>query len=82
MALSPIFYPIDKVNIKADCLEKQFRAYDLRDCDHGKHVDTKIEALLVTVSEDTPVNLRLCDVSKEIQSLKLGKACGFDCIPN
>jgi hypothetical protein len=82
MALSPIFYRIDKVNIQADCLGKQFRAHDLRDCDHGQHVEAKIEALLATVNEDTPVNFRLCDVSKEIQPLKLGKVYGFDGIPN
>jgi hypothetical protein len=29
--LGPIFYPIDKANIIADCLEKQFRAHDLCD---------------------------------------------------
>jgi hypothetical protein len=29
----------------------------------------------------TPVNFRPCDFSKERQSLKLGKVCGFDGIP-
>jgi hypothetical protein len=29
-----------------------------------------------------PVDFRLCDFLKEIQSLKLGKAYGFDIIPN
>jgi hypothetical protein len=29
-----------------------------------------------------PVKLRPCDVSKEIRSFKLGKACGIDGIPN
>jgi hypothetical protein len=42
----------------------------------------QVEALLATVDEETPVNFRLCDVSKEIQSLKLEKACSYDGIPN
>jgi hypothetical protein len=42
----------------------------------------KVEALLATVDENTPVSFQPCDVSKEIKSLKLGKACGFDVIPN
>jgi hypothetical protein len=32
--LGPIFYPIDRANIIADCLENQFRVHDLCDCDH------------------------------------------------
>jgi hypothetical protein len=46
-------------------------------------VEAEVEALLATVDdEDIPVNFRPCDVSKEVESLKLGKACGFDSIPN
>jgi hypothetical protein len=45
-------------------------------------VEAQIETLLATVEEDIPVSFRLCDVSKEMQPLKLGKACGFDGIPN
>jgi hypothetical protein len=45
-------------------------------------VEAQVEALQATVDEDTPVNIRHCDVSKEIQSFKLGKACGFYGIPN
>jgi hypothetical protein len=41
-----------------------------------------VEVLLATVDEDMPVNFRPSDVSKEIQTLKLGKACGFDGIPH
>jgi hypothetical protein len=29
----PVFYPIDKANIIADCLENRFRVQDLCDCD-------------------------------------------------
>jgi hypothetical protein len=46
-------------------------------------VEAKAEALLATVDENTLVKFRPCDVSKEIiHYLKLGKACGFDNIPN
>jgi hypothetical protein len=45
-------------------------------------VEAQVEVVLAAVSEDTPINFRPCDVSKEIQSLKLGMACGFDGIPN
>jgi hypothetical protein len=31
----------------------------------------------MTVDEDTPVKFPPCDVSEELQSLKLGKACSF-----
>jgi hypothetical protein len=55
-SLRPIFYPIDKANIIADCLDDQFRAHDLHDCDNRRHVEADVEALLATVDEDTPVN--------------------------
>jgi hypothetical protein len=40
-------------------------------------VEAQVEALLATIDADFPVNFQPCDVSKEIQSLKLEKACGF-----
>jgi hypothetical protein len=80
--LGPIFYPIDKANIIADCFKKQFRAHDMCDCDHKRNVEAQVEARLATVDEDSPLNFRPCAVSKEIQSSKLGKACGFDGILN
>jgi hypothetical protein len=80
--LGPISYPIDKANVIADCLENQFKAHDFCDGDNRRHLEAQAEALLATFDEDDPVNFRPCDVSKEIQSLKLGKACGFDGIPN
>jgi hypothetical protein len=45
-------------------------------------VEAEVEALLAPVEEDTLVSFRSCDVSKEIQSFKLGKACSFYGIPN
>jgi hypothetical protein len=79
--LVPMFYPIDKVNIIAACLENQFRAHDLCNCDHRRHVEAKGEAVLATVDEDIPVNFRPCDVSKETQSLNLEEARDFYGIP-
>jgi hypothetical protein len=46
--LDPIFYPIDKGKIIADCLENQFTAHDLCDCYHRRHVEAQVEALLAT----------------------------------
>jgi hypothetical protein len=40
-------------------------------------VEAKVEVLLATVDEDAPINFQPCDISKEIQSLKLGKTCSF-----
>jgi hypothetical protein len=45
-------------------------------------VEAQVEAVLTTVDEDIPANFRSCDVTKEIQCLQLGKACGFVGIPN
>jgi hypothetical protein len=39
-------------------------------------MEAEVEALLTTV------NFRLCEVSKELQSLQLGKASGSDGFPN
>jgi hypothetical protein len=40
------------------------------------------EAVLTTGDEDTAVKFRPCDFSREIQSLKLDEAWGFEGIPN
>jgi hypothetical protein len=48
-----IFYPVNKANIFTDCLENQFRAHDLCDCDHRQHVEAQVKALLATNNEDT-----------------------------
>jgi hypothetical protein len=77
-----MLYPIVKANIIKDCLGNQFRAYDLRDCDHRRNVEAQVEALMTTMDENIPVNFRSCDISREIQFLKLGKASDFDGIPN
>jgi hypothetical protein len=45
-------------------------------------VEAKIQAVLNTVGEAPLGKFRPSDVSKEIRSLKLGKACGLDGIPD
>jgi hypothetical protein len=54
----------------------------LSDCNHRRHVEARVKALLATADGDTLVNLWSCDVSKLIRSLKLGKPCCFDDISN
>jgi hypothetical protein len=46
------------------------------------NVEARIETQLDTISEGIPVNFLPYDISKEVLSLKLGKACGFDDILN
>jgi hypothetical protein len=41
--LVPTFHPIDEVKIIADCLENQFRAHDLFDCDLRRHVEAQVK---------------------------------------
>jgi hypothetical protein len=53
--LGPIYYPVDKANIIADCLQNQFTAHDLRDCDYSRHVKAQVEALLANFEEDISV---------------------------
>jgi hypothetical protein len=77
--LTSVYYSIDKANIIAECLENQFRVHDLRDCDHS-HVSKS--CWLLSMKTPLPINIRPCDVPKEIQCLKLWKACGFDGIPS
>jgi hypothetical protein len=45
-------------------------------------VEVTIQSLLATVDKGTPVKFLPCDVSEEMQYLKLGKVCGLDGIPN
>jgi hypothetical protein len=49
----PIVYPINKANIIAECLENQFTAHDLCDCELRWHVEATVAAMLATVDENT-----------------------------
>jgi hypothetical protein len=52
--LDPIFYPIDKANIIADCSENQFTLHDSHGYDHKWQVETRVYVLLAAADEDTP----------------------------
>jgi hypothetical protein len=80
--LGPVFYPNEKANVIANYLEYLFTPHKVRDTEHKRRVEAQVQTLLTTVDENPPVKLRPCDVSKEIRSLKLGKACGIYGIPN
>jgi hypothetical protein len=45
-------------------------------------VEATVQALLHPIDEGTPVKFHLCDVLKEMQYMKLGKAYDLDVIPN
>jgi hypothetical protein len=60
--LGPLFYPINKANITADCSENQFTVHDLCDCDHKQQVEATVHALLATTDEGTLVKFQPCDI--------------------
>jgi hypothetical protein len=59
---SPIFCPLDRGNINADCLENRSRACDMCDCENRPNVEAQVEALLATVDEDIPIYFRPSDI--------------------
>jgi hypothetical protein len=71
-----------KARVIGNSLEILFTPHELCDSDHERRVVARAQALLTTADENSSVKFRPCDVSKEIRSLKLGKACGMDGIPN
>jgi hypothetical protein len=60
----------------------QFTPHDLRDDNHERQVESKVQALLETTDKNLPQRIRPCDIQKLIKSLKLRKACGIDGILN
>jgi hypothetical protein len=76
------FYPSDKANANADCLDIQFTPYDLSDDNHERRVEAGVLALLETVDISPPQRIIPCDLKKLINFLKLRKACGIDGFPN
>jgi hypothetical protein len=75
------FLPLEKANATVDCLENQFTPHDLCDENHERRVETKVQALLAAVDKP-PERIRPSDLQKLIDSLKLKKVCGIDCISN
>jgi hypothetical protein len=80
--LRPAFYPNENATVIVNCLENLFTSHNVCDTDHERRVEARVQALLTIVDEKHSVKFRPCDVSKDIRSLKLGKACGIDNIPN
>jgi hypothetical protein len=80
--LGPAYYPSEKANTIANCLENQFTPHKLCNADHERKVEARVQAMLTTNEENPSVKFRPCDVSKEIRSLTVGKASGIDGIPN
>ncbi|PNF42024.1 hypothetical protein B7P43_G12302 [Cryptotermes secundus] len=76
------FYPSEKANEIADCLEMQYTPHDLCDENHEQRVEARVQALLEIVDDNPPQRIRPCDVQELIKSLKLKKACGIDGIPS
>jgi hypothetical protein len=76
------FFPSEKANAIADCLEIQFTPHDLCDENHERQVKARIYALLNSVDNSPPLKIRPCDLKKLINSLKLKKACRIEGIPN
>jgi hypothetical protein len=71
--LCPILYPNGEAEIIGDCLENQFTSNELRNYDHKRQLEATVNVLPATVDEE-PLKFQLSDISKEIKSLKLGKA--------
>jgi hypothetical protein len=67
------FQPVDKANAIADCLEKQFTPHKLCNGNHERQVEARVQALLEAVVNDSPKKVRLCDLQKLINFLKLKK---------
>jgi hypothetical protein len=47
------YHPNEKANMIADCSETQFTSHDLRDENHERQVETRVQVLLASV-DDTP----------------------------
>jgi hypothetical protein len=80
--LGIIYHPNEKANMTADLVENQFTSHDLCGENHERRVQTRVKAVFVSV-DDTPLGIvRPCGINKLANSLKFGKFCGFDGIPN
>jgi hypothetical protein len=75
------FFPSEKANAIADCLEIQFTPHDFCDGNHERRVEAKVQALMESVDNGRPQRIRPCDVQKLINTLKLRKSCRIDGIP-
>jgi hypothetical protein len=76
------FYPSEKANAIADCLENLFTHHDLCDANHERRVKARVQALLEAVDNKQPERIGPCNLKKIKNFLKLRKSCGIDSIPN
>jgi hypothetical protein len=76
------FLPPEKANAIADCLENQFAHHDLCDKNNEQQMEARVQALFKAVDNRPPDRIRLCDLQKLTDSLKLRKACRIDGILN
>jgi hypothetical protein len=76
------FFPTEKANAIADCLENRFTHRDLCDENHERRVETIVQDILETEDIDLPEKIKPCNLQKLIEMLKLKKTCRFDGIPN
>jgi hypothetical protein len=76
------YYPVDKANAIADCLENQFTPHVLCDENHERRVEARVQALFEAVDSNPPERIRLCDLQKLLHFLKLKRACEIDGIQN
>jgi hypothetical protein len=58
------FHPMGKAKAIADCLENLFTAHDMHDENHEERVVARFQALLQSADNNSPENLRPCDVQK------------------
>jgi hypothetical protein len=63
------FYPKDKANVTADCLQKQFTPRVLTK-NHERRVEARIQALHEVVDENAPNQTKRSDVLKLTRLLK------------
>jgi hypothetical protein len=64
------YHPVDKANEIADCLEHQFTPHDLREENHERRMEARVQARLETADSDPPERIRPCDLQKLLNSLK------------
>jgi hypothetical protein len=68
------YYPEDKANAIADCVENQFIPHDQCDENHDERVDDRVQELLEADDSNPPAKIRPCDLQIVLHSLKLKKA--------
>jgi hypothetical protein len=70
----PKIIPYEKANAIAHCLENRFTHHDLCDERHERRVETIVQDVLETEDTAPSEKIRLCDLKKLMNSLKLKKA--------